>query len=81
MSMRDVAQGRRLGLEAPIQSAESCIIAADTVMRRSNRELMAAEFLGVPRRDDVGENETLLASDKACRLLGYAPAFSWRTQV
>jgi hypothetical protein len=77
-----VAQSCRLGLEAPIQGAESFIIAAaDTVMRRPNRELMAAEFPGVPLREGAGENETLLSIDKARRVLGYAPAYSWRTQV
>jgi nucleoside-diphosphate-sugar epimerase len=76
---RDVAQSCRLGLEAPIQGAESFIIAAaDTVMLRSNQELMAAVFPSVPLRSGVGEHETLLSISKARRLLGYAPAYSWR---
>ena len=76
---RDVAQSCRLGLEAGVQGAESFIIAAaDTVMRRSNRELMAAVFPGVPLREGAGGNETLLSIDKARTLLGYAPACSWR---
>jgi hypothetical protein len=55
--------------------------AADTVMRRPNRDLMAAVFPDVPLRDGVGESETLLSIAKARRLPGYAPAYSWRTLV
>lgn len=79
---RDVAQSCRLGLLADIQGAEHFIIAAgDTVMKRPNRELMAEVFPGVPLRDGVGEFETLLSVDKACRMLGYNPQYSWREQV
>lgn len=77
-----VAQSCRLGLEAPIMGAESFIIAAaDNVMNRSSRELMAEVFPGVPVRQDIGEFETLLGIDKARRMLGYDPAFSWRSLV
>jgi nucleoside-diphosphate-sugar epimerase len=77
-----VAQSCRLGLEAPITGAESFIIAAaDNVMNRSSRELMAEVFPGVPVRQDIGEFETLLSIDKARRMLGYDPAFSWRSLV
>ncbi len=79
---RDVAQNCRLGLEADIQGAEAFIIAAaDTVMERPNKELMAMVFPGAPLRAGIGANETLLSIDKARRLLGYAPAHSWRDHV
>lgn len=79
---RDVAQSCRLGLEANIQGAEAFIIAAaDTVMSRPNRELMAEVFPGVPLREGVGDNATLLSIDKARKLLGYEPKYSWRDQV
>jgi nucleoside-diphosphate-sugar epimerase len=79
---RDVAQSCRLGLEAGIQGAESFIIAAaDTVMNRPNRELMAEVFPGVPLRADTGDFETLLSIAKARRLLGYNPQHSWRDQI
>jgi nucleoside-diphosphate-sugar epimerase len=65
-----------------IQGAEAFIIAAaDTVMNQPNRELMAAVYPNVPLRDGVGDFDTLLGIDKARRLLGYAPAFSWREHV
>jgi hypothetical protein len=39
---------------------------------------MAEVFPGVPVRDVVGEHGTLLGIDKARRMLGYSPEFSWR---
>ncbi|HEX9924854.1 MAG TPA: NAD(P)-dependent oxidoreductase [Anaerolineae bacterium] len=79
---RDVAQSCRLGLEADIQGAEAFIIAAaDTVMNRPNPELMAEVFPDVPLRDGTGEFETLLSINKARKLLGYVPKYSWRDHV
>jgi nucleoside-diphosphate-sugar epimerase len=74
-----VGQSARLGLEADTTGAEAYVIAAaDTVMRRPSRELMAEVFPGVPVADDVPEHGTLLGIEKARRELGYDPAFSWR---
>ena len=74
-----VAESVRLALEADVAGADSFIIAAaDTVMRRPSRELMAEVFPGVPVAEDVQETDTLLSIDKARRVLGYAPRFSWR---
>ena len=76
---RDAAQAVRKSLEASLKGAEVFIIAnADTVMMRSNAELMAAFYPGVPMSKEVGPNETLLAIGKAQRLLGYEPRYSWR---
>jgi nucleoside-diphosphate-sugar epimerase len=74
-----VAQAVRVALEAEVAGADSFIIAApDTVMRRPSRELMAEVFPGVPVADGVSGTDTLLSIDKARRVLGYAPAFTWR---
>jgi nucleoside-diphosphate-sugar epimerase len=76
---RDVAQACRLSLTAEIDGAEVFIIAAaDTVMRRPSRELMAQCFPDVPLRGRIGEHDSLLSVDKARRALGYEPGFSWR---
>ena len=76
---RDAAQAIRLALEAPIKGAEVFIIAnADTVMSRSNEELMAEIFPAVPLKEGFGANETLLSIEKARRLLGYEPQHGWR---
>jgi nucleoside-diphosphate-sugar epimerase len=74
-----VAQSVRLALEAEVAGADSFIIAAaDTVMKRPSRELMAEVFPGVPVREGVEGTDTLLSIDKARRVLGYSPDFSWR---
>jgi len=79
---RDGAQAVRLGLEYPEPGRQIFIIAnADTVMSRTNAELVAAVFPEVPVRGDLGERDTLLSIAKARRLLGYQPRFSWRQHV
>jgi len=78
---RDVALACRLAIEAPQVGAEHCIIAAaDTVMRRPSRELMAESFPDVPVTRALGEFESLQSNDKARAVIGYAPRHSWRTQ-
>jgi nucleoside-diphosphate-sugar epimerase len=74
-----VAQSCRLALGADVAGAEAFVIAAgDTVMRRPSRDLMAEVFPGVPVRDGVDGHDTLLGIDKARRVLGYSPDFTWR---
>jgi nucleoside-diphosphate-sugar epimerase len=76
---RDVAQACRLGLERAPDVADHCIIAAaDTVMGRASRDLMAECFAGVPITRAIGEFESLQSTDKAHRLFGYVPRYSWR---
>jgi len=76
---RDVAQACRLALDADVAGAEVFIVAAaDTVMNRPNRELMAEVYPSVELRGDIGEHDTLLSIDNARRVLGYAPRYSWR---
>lgn len=79
---RDAAQAARKALEAPLTGAEVFIIAnADTVMRRPNPELMAELFPGVPLAEGTGPNQTLLSIEKARRVLGYQPQYSWRDRA
>jgi nucleoside-diphosphate-sugar epimerase len=79
---RDVAQSCRLALTADIVGAEAFIIAAaDTAADRPNGELMAEAYPSVPIRPGTGDRDTLLSIDKARRLLGYAPEYSWRQVV
>ena len=79
---RDAAQSCRAALSAAITRSENFIIAAaDTVMNRPSRELMSEVFPGVAVADELPEFGTLLAVDKARRLLGYAPEHSWRDHV
>jgi nucleoside-diphosphate-sugar epimerase len=79
---RDVAQACRLALEAEIAGADHfTIAAADTLMRRPSRELAAEAFPGVPVRGELDEFGTLLAIDKARRVLGYRPRHTWRGRL
>jgi nucleoside-diphosphate-sugar epimerase len=76
---RDGAQAVRKALETPLKGFEAFIIAnAETVMSRPNKELVAECFPGVPVKRELEPNETLLSIDKARRLLGYEPQYSWR---
>ena len=79
---RDGAQAVRRALEAEFKGFEAFIIAnADTVMSRSNASLLAEVFPGVPTKGQVSANGTLLSIDKAKRMLGYVPQYSWRNEV
>lgn len=79
---QDVAQSCRRGLEADIKGAEAFIIAAaDTVMTRPNRELMAEVFPDVPLHETTGDFATLLSVEKARQMLGYNPEYSWRNYL
>ena len=82
IDVRDVAQSCRLALEADLRGAEAFIIAAaDTVMNRPSRDLLAEIFPGVPLAKEIGEFETLLGIDKARKLLGFNPQYSWRDHL
>jgi len=76
---RDGAQAVRRALESAQPGFEAFIIAAaDTVLDAPNDELVASHFAGVPYTPTAGPSDTLLSIDKARRLLGFAPEFSWR---
>ncbi len=47
-------------------------------MRRPNDELLQAVFPDVPVTRQIDEHGTLLSIDKARRVLGYDPKYSWR---
>jgi nucleoside-diphosphate-sugar epimerase len=79
---RHVAESVRCALAADVQGADSFIIAAaDSIMKRPSRELMEEVFPGVPVADDLPEHGTLLGIDKARRVLGYDPRWSWREML
>ena len=82
IDVRDAASSCRMALEANVSGAESVIIAAaDTIMTRPTRELLAERFPDVPVRRELGEFETLLSIDRARDLLGWEPAHSWRDEL
>ncbi|UOR06781.1 NAD(P)-dependent oxidoreductase [Hymenobacter aerilatus] len=76
---RDGSQAIRKAIEWQATGMHAFIIAnADTVMTTHSAELMASTFPNVPIRKELGEYETLLSIEKARRVLGYEPEFSWR---
>jgi nucleoside-diphosphate-sugar epimerase len=85
VDVRDVAAACRLALEAPAAavggSPAFIIAAADTVMNRPSRDVLAEVFPGVPLTREIGEFGTLLAIDRAKRVLGYEPRHSWRDHL
>jgi nucleoside-diphosphate-sugar epimerase len=78
---RDVAQSCRLALDADAGAEHFIVTAADTVMNRPSAELMAEIYPSVPYRSTAGEFDTLLSIQKARRLLGYEPQWSWRDHI
>jgi nucleoside-diphosphate-sugar epimerase len=78
---RDAAQAVRLSLESNIKGADVFIIAnADTVMERDNASLLKEVFPDVPYKRSFGPHETLLAIEKARKILAYEPKHSWRNE-
>lgn len=76
---RDGAQAVRRALLADFTGFEAFVIAnADTVMSRSNASLLAEVFPGVEQKGNIGANTTLLSIEKAKRMLGFSPQYSWR---
>ncbi len=78
---RDVAESCRLALEADVGAEHFIVAAADTVMNRPSRELMAEVYPSVPYQPTAGDFDTLLSIEKARRLLGYEPRWSWRSHI
>ncbi|WP_206682604.1 NAD-dependent epimerase/dehydratase family protein [Paragemmobacter straminiformis] len=79
---RDCAQAVRKALHVDMVGADHFIIAnADSVMTRPSAELMAEVFPDVPLKGAVDGVQTLLSIEKAKRVLGYSPEYSWRDAV
>ena len=76
---RDGAQAVRRAIQADFKGFEAFVIAnADSVMTRSNISLLAEVFPEVEQRGNIATNSTLLSIDKAKRMLGFSPQYSWR---
>lgn len=76
---RDGAQAVRKSLEADLTGFEAFVIASpDTVMDTPTIELVERFVPDIERRADIDGTSSLLSSDKARELLGYAPEHTWR---
>ena len=82
VDVRDVAAACRLALEADVAGSQNVIIAAaDTVMNRPSRDLLAEVFPDIPLAGEVAEFGSLLSTDRASGLIGYQPRHSWRDHL
>jgi len=76
---RDTADSCVQALESNITGAEVMTIAApDTIMRQTNKELVAMAFPGCQLRPGTTDHESLASISKARQLIGYDPKWSWR---
>jgi nucleoside-diphosphate-sugar epimerase len=79
---RDVGQACLLALESKLKGADNFIIAAeDTCMNKGNKELLDTVFPNINIKGDIEEHKTLLSIDKAKKILGFKPEYSWRNIV
>jgi nucleoside-diphosphate-sugar epimerase len=79
---RDGARAVRLALEHEGHGCEIFVIAnADSVMSRPTAALIAEQFPDVPVATPFSGTEAGLSIEKARRVLGYEPAYSWRDHV
>lgn len=82
IDVRDVAGAVRCALSDPAKGSEVCIIAAaDTVMTRPSKELLAEVYPETAVQGDIAGCETLLSIDRARRVLGFEPKHGWRDHV
>ena len=82
VDVRDVAEACRLALEADVAGSQNVIIAAaDTVMNRPSRELLAEVFPAIPLTSEIAEFGSLLATGRAKQVIGYEPRHSWRDHI
>lgn len=76
---RDAAQAVRLSLEAELKGAHVFGIAnSNSVMSRSNDELLGKVFPKVKRKRAIKPNESLISIEKAKTVLGYRPRHDWK---
>jgi len=79
---RDGAQAVRKALEYQGTGLEIFVIAnADTVMSRPSAELAALSYPDTPVVRDVAGTQTLLSIEKARRVLGFDPQYTWRAST
>lgn len=79
---RDGAQAVEKALAYDKPGVEVFVIASpDIVLDGDVNDLISARYGDVPRKRELQPQESPLSIDKARRLLGFAPEFSWRNEV
>jgi nucleoside-diphosphate-sugar epimerase len=75
---RDAAQAIRKAIEVKLTGAHVFGIAnSNSLMRRSNDELLDEVFPNTKRKRPLKPNESLISIEKAQRVLGYQPEHDW----
>ncbi len=75
---RDAAQAIRKAIEVKLTGAHVFGIAnSNSLMTRSNDELLDEVFPGTRRKRKLKPNESLISIEKAQRVLGYKPEHDW----
>lgn len=76
---RDVAQAIRLALEnEDIQHEVFHVNGSDTSSRTETPDLISRHFAGVPLTGPLQGHASLVSHEKATRLLGFRPRYTWR---
>ena len=82
IDVEDAAEACRCALEASTTGHEALIIAAaDNLIGRPSRELMAEYFPAVPLAEDLAGEAALLSSARAGELIAFQPRVSWRDRT
>lgn len=76
--VRDAAQACLLALQNDIGSNVFHITAPDTIINQPSEDLVRKYFPKVSINRPITGFETLMSIDKAKRILGYNPQFTWR---
>ncbi|EPM65743.1 NAD-dependent epimerase/dehydratase [Pseudomonas syringae pv. theae ICMP 3923] len=77
-----MAQGIELALHHDVRGKNEFFITNDeTVMRTPSSELLDKHYPNIERRNEIKGNEVLLSNEKAKRVLGFKPAYSWTDEV
>jgi nucleoside-diphosphate-sugar epimerase len=80
--VRDAAKACLLAIEKNnLGNQVFHITAPDTIMPDLSHDLVNRFFPKVTLKKDVQGNETLMAIDKAKKILGYEPQYTWRTAL
>ncbi|QYR21079.1 NAD(P)-dependent oxidoreductase [Paenibacillus sp. sptzw28] len=78
--VRDAARACLLAIEKSDLGNEIFhITAPDTIMPDLSEDLVNRFFPNVPKKKEIRGHETLMAIDKARRILGYEPRYTWRS--
>lgn len=80
--VRDAAQACLLALEADHLGSDIFhISASDTIMPDTSQDLLQRFFPEVPLKRTLKDYETCMSINKARKILGYNPEYSWRDSI